>query len=50
MDKAAVVILNWNGEKFLRKYLPALVANTPGTRPCPQGEAAVSIVVSSTNL
>ncbi len=29
MDKAAVVILNWNGEKFLRKYLPALVANTP---------------------
>ena len=28
MDKAAVVILNWNGEKFLRKYLPALVANT----------------------
>lgn len=46
MDKAAVVILNWNGEKFLRKYLPALVANTPGTLPCPLGEAAVSIVVA----
>ena len=29
MDKAAVVILNWNGEKFLKKYLPSLVANTP---------------------
>ena len=46
MDKAAVVILNWNGEKFLRKYLPALVANTPGALPCPQGEAAISIVVA----
>lgn len=46
MDKAAVVILNWNGEKFLRKYLPALVANTPKAIPCPQGEAAVSIVVA----
>lgn len=31
MDKVAVVILNWNGEKFLRRYLPALVANTPHT-------------------
>ena len=26
----AVVILNWNGEKMLRQYLPTLVANTPG--------------------
>ncbi|MBR2437530.1 MAG: glycosyltransferase, partial [Bacteroidales bacterium] len=29
MSKVAVVILNWNGEKFLKKYIPALVANTP---------------------
>ena len=29
MKKAAIVILNWNGEKFLKKYMPALVANTP---------------------
>lgn len=42
MDKVAVVILNWNGEKFLRKYLPALVANTP----CPLGGGNVSIVVA----
>ena len=26
----AVVILNWNGESMLKKYLPSLVANTPG--------------------
>lgn len=38
MDKVAVVILNWNGEKFLRKYLPALVANTP--------QCGVSIIVA----
>lgn len=25
----AVVILNWNGERMLKKYLPSLVANTP---------------------
>ena len=29
MNKVAVVILNWNGEKFLKKYLPALISNTP---------------------
>ena len=29
MNKVAVVILNWNGEKFLEKYLPALLSNTP---------------------
>ena len=29
MSKVAVVILNWNGEKFLKKYIPALVTNTP---------------------
>ena len=38
MDKAAVVILNWNGEKFLKKYLPALVGNTP--------QEGVSIIVA----
>ena len=26
--KVAVVILNWNGERFLRQFLPMLVANT----------------------
>jgi GT2 family glycosyltransferase len=31
MNKVAVVILNWNGEKFLKKYLPSLIANTPKT-------------------
>lgn len=25
----AVVILNWNGKKFLEKFLPVLIANTP---------------------
>lgn len=25
----AIVILNWNGEKMLRRFLPALVKNTP---------------------
>lgn len=25
MDKVAIVILNWNGEKMLRKYLPSVV-------------------------
>ena len=46
MDKAAVVILNWNGEKFLKKYLPALVANTPTNIPSPNGNTGVSIVVA----
>lgn len=46
MDKAAVVILNWNGEKFLKKYLPALVANTPTHTPSPDGNTGVSIVVA----
>lgn len=26
--KAAVIILNWNGEKLLREFLPSVVANT----------------------
>ena len=42
MDKIAVVILNWNGEKFLKKYLPALVANTPKAA----GGGNVSIIVA----
>ena len=45
MDKVAIVILNWNGEKFLKKYLPALVANTPRTIGS-EGGGAVSIVVA----
>ncbi|HYW96560.1 MAG TPA: glycosyltransferase family 2 protein [Bacteroidales bacterium] len=28
MLKAAVVILNWNGERFLRKFLPGVITNT----------------------
>jgi hypothetical protein len=28
MMKVAVVILNWNGERFLKQFLPVLVANT----------------------
>ncbi|RPH33623.1 MAG: glycosyltransferase family 2 protein [Bacteroidales bacterium] len=27
MQKVAVVILNWNGEKFLRKFLPSVISN-----------------------
>ncbi|HDP74740.1 MAG TPA: glycosyltransferase family 2 protein [Bacteroidales bacterium] len=27
--KVAVVILNWNGEHFLKKFLPTLIKNTP---------------------
>lgn len=46
MDKAAVVILNWNGEKFLRKYLPALVANTPPTIGEQGNGGTVSIIVA----
>ncbi len=29
MKKVAVVILNWNGVKFLREFLPVLIRNTP---------------------
>lgn len=29
MNKVAVVILNWNGINYLRKFLPALVSHTP---------------------
>jgi hypothetical protein len=29
MLKTAIVILNWNGEKFLKKFLPTLIKNTP---------------------
>ena len=46
MDKVAIVILNWNGEKFLRKYLPALVANTPASLPSASGWGNVSIIVA----
>ncbi len=28
MDKVAVVILNWNGEEFLRKFLPTVISNS----------------------
>ena len=46
MDKVAIVILNWNGEKFLKKYLPALVANTPSALGSEGGGSTVSIVVA----
>ena len=29
MSKVAIVILNWNGEKFLKDFLPPLVQHTP---------------------
>ncbi|HET6992928.1 MAG TPA: glycosyltransferase, partial [Bacteroidia bacterium] len=29
MSKAAVVILNWNGRKFLEQFLPAVVKYNP---------------------
>ena len=29
MQKVAVVILNWNGQKLLEQFLPALLAHTP---------------------
>ena len=28
MDKVAVVILNWNGEEMLRRFLPGVLART----------------------
>ena len=28
--KVSVVILNWNGEGFLKKYLPVLIENSAG--------------------
>ena len=29
MNKVAVIMLNWNGEKLLKRFLPSVVANTP---------------------
>ena len=29
MTKLAIVILNWNGKKFLEQFLPTLIAHTP---------------------
>ncbi|MFC2089924.1 glycosyltransferase family 2 protein [Bacteroidota bacterium] len=31
MSRVAIVILNWNGEDFLKKFLPSLIENTPET-------------------
>ncbi|MFZ4546408.1 MAG: glycosyltransferase family 2 protein [Bacteroidales bacterium] len=31
MPKIAVVILNWNGREFLRKFLPSVITNSPKT-------------------
>ena len=28
MSNIAVVILNWNGEAFLKRFLPILISNT----------------------
>lgn len=30
-EKTAIVILNWNGEKMLRQYLPSVIAHASGT-------------------
>ena len=29
MERVAVIILNWNGEKLLLEYLPSVVRQTP---------------------
>ena len=29
MDKVAIVILNWNGESMIRKFLPSVIGNSP---------------------
>ncbi len=29
--KGSIIILNWNGERYLRQYLPALISNTTNT-------------------
>ena len=29
MDKVAIVILNWNGERMMRKFLPSVIGNSP---------------------
>ncbi|MDE5638667.1 MAG: glycosyltransferase, partial [Odoribacter sp.] len=31
MEKVAVIVLNWNGEKLLHQYLPSVLSHTP---PC----------------
>ena len=46
MDKVAIVILNWNGEKFLKRYMPALIANTPASLQSEGGCGNVSIIVA----
>ena len=30
-DKTAVIILNWNGEKLLREFLPSVMEHTSAT-------------------
>ena len=32
MDKVAIVILNWNGEQMLRRFLPSVIENTTGAQ------------------
>lgn len=32
--QVAVIILNWNGSKLLREFLPGVVANTPSDKGC----------------
>ena len=46
MDKVAIVILYWNGEKFLKRYMPALIANTPASLQSEGGCGNVSIIVA----
>lgn len=44
MRRLAVVILNWNGEGFLRRFLPGVVENSTGLH-APQG-CEVTVVVA----
>jgi GT2 family glycosyltransferase len=32
MNKVAIVILNWNGKKFLEEFLPSVLKNSPGAK------------------
>ncbi|MCE3294940.1 MAG: glycosyl transferase family 2 [Crocinitomicaceae bacterium] len=32
MEELAIVILNWNGQNFLERFLPGVVRNSPGAR------------------
>ncbi len=44
--KCAVIILNWNGEKMLRQFLPSVVAHTPKTILSPRGDVDATVIVA----